>query len=109
MAPEERKDLIRRALDELWNKGRLEVIDELTGDDVVAWGQAGHGEALKGSAAFRGYAENLHKSYTARKSVDQRPPLVGVQSGATAVFRNHVGLEPRERGSGRRRSRAALA
>jgi len=61
---EANKKTMARWFDELWNKGRLEVIDELTGDDVVAWGQAGHGEALKGSAAFRGYAESLHKSFS---------------------------------------------
>jgi steroid delta-isomerase-like uncharacterized protein len=29
MAPEERKDLIRRSLDELWNKGNLDVCEDV--------------------------------------------------------------------------------
>jgi len=61
---EANKKIMARWFDELWNKGRLEIIDELTSNDVVAWGQAGQGVPFKGSAAFRAYAEGLHKSFS---------------------------------------------
>src|SRR5689334_956233 len=61
---EANKKLMARWFEEVWNQGKLGIIDELLAPDAVAWGQAGHGQAMRGAAAFRAYAENLHKAFS---------------------------------------------
>lgn len=39
MSAEENKTILRRRVDEIWNHGKLEVIDELIADDYMSNGQ----------------------------------------------------------------------
>lgn len=57
---EENKQLIRRWFEEVWNKGRPEVIDELFAEDGIAHGLADEpGAPLYGPAAFK----EFHKKF----------------------------------------------
>jgi steroid delta-isomerase-like uncharacterized protein len=52
MSTEENKAIVRRLNDEVWSKGRLEVIDELIADDFVAT-VVGAPEQIRGRQGFR--------------------------------------------------------
>ena len=52
MSTEENKAIARRLNEEVWNKGRLEVIDELIADDFVTT-VVGAPEQIRGPQGFR--------------------------------------------------------
>jgi steroid delta-isomerase-like uncharacterized protein len=61
---EENRALIRRWFEEVWNKGRAEVIDELFAEEGVAHGLAdASGEELRGPANFRAFQQNFREAF----------------------------------------------
>ena len=61
---EENKALIRRWMEEVWNKGRAEAIDEMFAEDGVAHGLSGAGgDALRGPVAFREFHRNFRGAF----------------------------------------------
>jgi steroid delta-isomerase-like uncharacterized protein len=61
---EENKALIRRWMEEVWNKGRAEAIDEMFAEDGVAHGLSGAGgAALRGPADFREFHQNFRGAF----------------------------------------------
>ncbi|HEX4809607.1 MAG TPA: ester cyclase [Bryobacteraceae bacterium] len=56
----ENKALIRRWFDEVWNQGRLELVDQLRAPRAIATG-LGEGNAVsEGPAPFKAFYANLH-------------------------------------------------
>lgn len=54
--PEENERLYRRLIDEVWNQGRFDVIDELVADDCIYY-DATTPEPLRGPEGMREFAE----------------------------------------------------
>ena len=54
MSAEENKAIVRRINDEVWNKGDLDVIDELIADEAVVT-VIGAPEEVRGPQGFRGF------------------------------------------------------
>jgi predicted ester cyclase len=55
--------IVRRWFEEVWNRRRLETIDELLDPDAVAYDLGGAGATTRGIAAFRAAAEMLHTAF----------------------------------------------
>ena len=58
----EKSAVIRRWFEEVWNKGRLEAIDEMASPDAVGHGQGQHGLDL-GLKEFRVFASDLKGAF----------------------------------------------
>ena len=92
--------LIRRWYDELWNKGRLEVIEELAAPDGVLHAQ---GDELRGHAAVRRRMEALRAAFSDFDFVVEQVAVQGnVASARWHVSVTHTGSWMGERPSGRR-------
>lgn len=61
MSVEENKTIVRRFLDEAWNKGDLTVVDEVMADDLVAHDPNFPGGGVRGRDAFK---EQLQQART---------------------------------------------
>jgi predicted ester cyclase len=59
MLENENTAIVRRWFEEVWNRRRLETIDELLAPDAVAHDLGGSGASTKGPAEFRIAAEQL--------------------------------------------------
>jgi len=59
---QENSTLIRRWFDEVWNKGRMEAIDEMASPDAVGHGQAQHDTDI-GLKEFRIFAMDLRRAF----------------------------------------------
>jgi len=59
---QENSILIRRWFDEVWNKGRMEAIDEMASPDAVGHGQAQHDTDI-GLKEFRIFAMDLRRAF----------------------------------------------
>jgi steroid delta-isomerase-like uncharacterized protein len=64
----ENSALIRRWFEEVWNKGRLEAIDEMASPDVIGHGQAQH-ETDIGMAEFKPFVVALRSAFPDMKVV----------------------------------------
>jgi steroid delta-isomerase-like uncharacterized protein len=60
--------LIRRWFEEVWNKGRMEAIDEMASPDVIGHGQAQHGTDI-GMAEFKPFVVALRSAFPDMKVV----------------------------------------
>ena len=68
---QENSALIRRWFEEVWNKGRMEAIDEMASPDVIGHGQAQHDTDI-GLKEFRTFAESLRTAFPDFKvTIDQ--------------------------------------
>lgn len=68
---QENSALIRRWFEEVWNKGRMEAIDEMASPDAIGHGQAQHDTDI-GLKEFRTLAESLRKAFPDFKvTIDQ--------------------------------------
>ena len=65
---QENSALIRRWFEEVWNKGRMEAIDEMTSPDVIGHGQAQHDTDV-GLHEFRNFAVGLRSAFPDMKVV----------------------------------------
>ena len=65
---EENSALIRRWFEEVWNKGRMEAIDEMASPDVIGHGQAQHDTDV-GLHEFRNFAMGLRSAFPDMKVV----------------------------------------
>ncbi len=63
LTPEENKAVYRRYIDELWNQGKIEIIDEILHDDVYYHEPSFQGATYK--ADMRGIIESFHKAFPA--------------------------------------------
>ncbi len=59
---QENSSLIRRWFEEVWNKGRMEAIDEMASPDVVGHGQAQHATDI-GLKEFKPFARALRSAF----------------------------------------------
>src|SRR5207245_3987108 len=72
MSTEENKAIARRLIDEVWTKGRLEVIDELIADDFVTT-VVGAPEQIRGPQGFREFVAIYRTAFPdLRISVDEQ-------------------------------------
>jgi steroid delta-isomerase-like uncharacterized protein len=60
---EENKALIRRWMEEVWNKGRAEAIDEMFAEDGVAHGLSEAGQELRGPGGFRPFFQSFRDAF----------------------------------------------
>lgn len=61
---EENKALIRRWMEEVWNKGRAEAIDEMLAEEGVAYGLSDvSGQALRGPEAFKPFVQSFRDAF----------------------------------------------
>jgi steroid delta-isomerase-like uncharacterized protein len=82
MSTEENKAITRRLNDEVWTKGRLEVIDELIADDFVTT-VVGAPEQIRGPEGFRAFATMYRTAFPdLRITVDEQ-----IAEGETVVTR----------------------
>jgi len=65
---QEHSALIRRWFEEVWNKGRMEAIEEMTSPDVIGHGQAQHDTDV-GLHEFRNFAVGLRAAFPDMKVV----------------------------------------
>ena len=66
------KALVRRWFEEVWNQGRLEVIDELLAPDAIAHHLNGPGQDAHGREGFRKFYETMHGAFPdAKFSLDE--------------------------------------
>ena len=65
---QENSALIRRWFEEVWNKGRMEAIDEMASPDVIGHGQAQHDTDV-GLHEFRNFAVGLRAAFPDMKVV----------------------------------------
>ena len=59
---QENGTLIRRWFEEVWNKGRMEAIDEMASPDAIGHGQAQHDTDI-GLKEFRTFASDLRRAF----------------------------------------------
>jgi steroid delta-isomerase-like uncharacterized protein len=59
---EENAEFIRRWFEEVWNKGRMEAIDEMASPDVIGHGQAQHATDI-GLAQFKRLARDIRSAF----------------------------------------------
>ena len=58
------EELIRRWFEEVWNKGRVEAIDEMFAADGVAHGLSGDKHnPVRGTAAFKSFHQNFRGAF----------------------------------------------
>lgn len=57
------EDLIRRWFEEVWNKGNMEAIDEMSAPHAVGRGQAQHGVEIHGTQSFKPFARMLRSAF----------------------------------------------
>ena|ERR1051326_81515 len=50
--------------DEVWNRKNLDHVTDMLAPDVVIWGEGDHAVPMRGCAAFRAFAENLHNAFS---------------------------------------------
>ena len=82
MSAEENKAIARRLNDEVWTKGRLEVIDELIADDFVTT-VVGAPEQIRGPQGFREFVVMYRTAFPdLRISVEEQ-----IAEGETVVTR----------------------
>lgn len=62
MSTEEEKAIVRRVNDEVWSRGRLDVIDELIADEFVAT-VIGAPEQIRGPQGFREFVVMYRKAF----------------------------------------------
>ena len=55
--------LIHRWFEEVWNKGRVEAIDEMFAEDGIAHGLGSEGEKLVGPAGFKPFFEQFRGAF----------------------------------------------
>jgi steroid delta-isomerase-like uncharacterized protein len=58
------KQLVRRWFEEVWNKGRVEAVDEMLGADAVVHGLSDDSETpLLGAAGFKPFHERFREAF----------------------------------------------
>ncbi len=63
MSENENKALVRRWFDEVWNRGRADLIDEMSHRDIAATG-LGHGTSeSRGTAPFKVFYTNMRETF----------------------------------------------
>jgi steroid delta-isomerase-like uncharacterized protein len=54
--------IVHRWMEEVWNKGRVEAIDEMLADDVVVHGLGG--AAIRGREGYKPFFETMHNTFS---------------------------------------------
>jgi steroid delta-isomerase-like uncharacterized protein len=73
--------ILHRWMEEVWNKGRLDAIDEMLASDVVIHGIGG--EAIHGPENYRPFIESVHNTFSPIEVVVED----AVEQGDTIVAR----------------------
>ena len=81
--PQGAATLMRRWFDEIWNKARIESVDELLAEDALMWGIGRPNQSSRGGAEFK---EFYHRQRSATPDVSITLDQV-VQEGDTAFAR----------------------
>ncbi len=82
MSTEENKAIVRRLNDEVWSKGRLEMIDELIAEDFVAT-VVGAPDQIRGPQGFREFVVMYREAFPdLRITIDEQ-----IAEGETVVTR----------------------
>lgn len=81
--PRDAATLMRRWFDEIWNKARIESVDELLAEDALMWGIGRPNQSSRGGAEFK---EFYHRQRSATPDVSITLDQV-VQEGDTAFAR----------------------
>ncbi len=82
MSMEENKAIVRRLNDEVWSKGRLEMIDELIAEDFVAT-VVGAPDQIRGPQGFREFVVMYREAFPdLRITIDEQ-----IVEGETVVTR----------------------
>jgi len=63
MSTSENIELMKRWFREVWNEGKLDIIQELLSPDAVATGQAGAAVVMHGPADFVPFAESIRNTF----------------------------------------------
>ncbi len=89
---------IRRWFDEVWNKGRLEAIDELCRPDVIGHGQAQH-KVDVGLVEFKQFARDLRTGFpdiriTIHETLAQGDKIVARWSARMTHSGSFLGFAP---------------
>jgi len=103
MTPEEQNAaLIRRWFDEVWNQGRLETVDELASQNVVAHGQLEQGQPIKGTAHFKSFAQSIRGAFpdinvTVEDTIAQGDKVVARWTATMTHKGEFLGFPPSDR------------
>ena len=94
--------LIRRWFDEVWNKGRIETVDELASADVIARGQLEDGHDIKGPAHFKAFAQAIRAAFpdivvTIEDTVAQGDRVVARWTATMTHQGDFLGLAPTQK------------
>jgi len=94
--------LIRRWFDEVWNKGRIETVDELASADVIARGQLEDGHDIKGAAHFKAFAKAIRAAFpdivvTIEDTVAQGDRVVARWTATMTHQGDFLGLAPTQK------------
>jgi len=94
--------LIRRWFDEVWNKGRIETVDELASADVIARGQLEDGHDIKGVAHFKAFAQAIRAAFpdivvTIEDTVAQGDRVVARWTATMTHQGDFLGLAPTQK------------
>ena len=82
---QENSALIRRWFEEVWNKGRMEAIDEMASPDAIGHGQAQHDTDI-GLKEFRTFAVDLRTCLSRFEGHHRPGDRTGRQSGGPLDF-----------------------
>jgi steroid delta-isomerase-like uncharacterized protein len=106
----ENKALIRRWFEEVWNGGRIELVDELRAADTVATG-LGEGDAeSRGNAAFKTFYSNMRQAFPDLQVRIEDMIAEGDRVAVRATFEGtHMGEALGAAPTGRRVSFACIA
>jgi steroid delta-isomerase-like uncharacterized protein len=95
---QENSALIRRWFEEVWNKKRMEAIDEMASPDVIGHGQAQHATDV-GLEEFRTFAKDLQSAFPDMKVtidyvIEQGDKVVARWTATMTHKGNFLGFAP---------------
>jgi steroid delta-isomerase-like uncharacterized protein len=95
---QENSALIRRWFEEVWNKGRMEAIDEMASPSVIGHGQAQHDTDI-GLQEFRAFASSIRSAFpdlkvTIDHTVEQGDKVVARWTATMTHKGNFLGFAP---------------
>jgi steroid delta-isomerase-like uncharacterized protein len=98
----ENEQLVRRWFEEVWNKGRLEAIDELLAKDVIAHGLGPGGSDLQGREGFKTFYTRFKGAFpdiqiTVEDVIAEGDRAAARYSGRATHSGDHLGIAATQR------------
>jgi steroid delta-isomerase-like uncharacterized protein len=56
-------EVVKRWFDEVWNKGRMEAVDELFAGDGIAYGLGEAGKDVRGAQGFKPFVQRIRSAF----------------------------------------------